>query len=137
MSSASCRAPKGYPYGLFDVRFVPTADDVLVAGWVADRYASVKIEFADGSREVIKPQAGFLLAELPAKQLVRGHEATTIVGRDAAGKELPPRIPVGEAFSRRRASRRSRTRPALKRSAREQCESSEGPSPALVGVETV
>ena len=92
--------PQGYPYGLFDVRFVPTADDVLVAGWVAERYATVEIEFADGSRQVIKPQAGFLLGELPAKQLVRGHEATTIVGRDAAGKGLRPRIPVGEAFSR-------------------------------------
>jgi hypothetical protein len=92
--------PKGYAYSLFDVRFVPTADDVLFAGWVADRYASVEIEFADGSRQVITPQAGFLLGELPAKQLVRGHEATTIVGRDAAGKELQPRIAVGEAFSR-------------------------------------
>jgi hypothetical protein len=90
---------KGYAYGLLAVRFVPTADDVLVAGWVAERYASVEIEFADGSRLVVKPEAGFLLAEMPAEKLVRGHEATTIVGRDAGGKELQPRIPVGEAYS--------------------------------------
>jgi hypothetical protein len=91
--------PQGYPYGLFDVRFVPTADDVLVAGWVAERYASVEIEFADGSRLVVRPHAGFLLAELPADKLARGHEATTIVGRDSDGKELQPRILVGEADS--------------------------------------
>jgi hypothetical protein len=92
--------PEGYPYGAFAVRLVPTADDVLVAGWVAKRYASVEVVFADGSRMVLEPRSGFILGEVPARNLVRGREAVAVVGRDAAGRELPPRMPVGETHAR-------------------------------------
>ncbi len=90
--------PKRYDYGLFDVRFVPSRNDVLIVGAVAPRYASVEIQFADGTSMIARPRAGFLLAEVPAANLVRGREATAIIGRDENGKELPPRIAVKAAF---------------------------------------
>jgi hypothetical protein len=93
---------EGYRYGLFAVRFVPTTDDVLVVGWVESRYARVEVEFADGSKLALEPRSGFILSELPAANLVRGHEAVAIVGRDATGRELPPRIPVQAAYGRGR-----------------------------------
>src|SRR5262245_26743184 len=92
--------PKGYPYGLFAIRFVPTAENVLVAGWAAKRYSSVEVVFADGSRMVLEPRSGFLLGEVPARNLVRGREAVAVIGRGATGRELQPRITVGEAYSR-------------------------------------
>ena len=91
--------PKGYDYGRIDVRFVPTANDVLFAGWAIPRVATVEISFADGSKVDVEPRDGFLLAELPAGNQVRGHEATTIIGRDAAGNVVPPEIDVGKAFA--------------------------------------
>jgi hypothetical protein len=90
---------KGYDYGLFAIRFVPTRNDVLIVGAVAPHYARVEIQFADGTSMIVKPRAGFLLAEVPARHLVRGREATAIIGRDESGKELPPRISVKEAFA--------------------------------------
>jgi len=90
---------KGYDYGRISVRFVPTANDVLFVGWVNPRIASVEISFADGSQMVVEPKQGFLLAELPVGNVVRGHEATTIVPRDSEGKAVPPTIDVGKAFA--------------------------------------
>jgi hypothetical protein len=90
--------PKGYRYGAFAIRFVPTTDDVLVVGWVENRYARVEVHFADGSKVALEPRSGFILGELPTANLVRGREAVAVVGRDATGRELPPRIPVQEAY---------------------------------------
>jgi hypothetical protein len=87
--------PKGYPFGAFSFRFVPTADDVLLVGWVRDDVASVEVRFADGDRMVAHPQDGFVLAEVPAEHLVRGREATSIVSRDVLGKALHPPFEVG------------------------------------------
>lgn len=86
--------PKGYPFPPFALRFVPTRDTVLLVGSIANRYAEVEIQFADGDLMLAQPKRGFLLAELPAEHLVRGREALTIVGRDRAGKHLPPQIPA-------------------------------------------
>lgn len=80
--------PKGYPFGAFAFRFVPTADDVLLVGWVRNDVASVEVTFADGDRIVAHPQDGFVLVELPAEHLVRGREARTIVSRDILGRPL-------------------------------------------------
>ena len=91
---------KGYRYGSFAIRFVSTADDVLVVGWVENRYARVDVEFADGSKLVLEPRSGFILGELPPGNLVRGREAVAVVGRDATGRELRPRIPLGEAYAK-------------------------------------
>jgi hypothetical protein len=91
---------KGYRYGLFAIRFVPTTDDVLVVGWVENRYARVEVEFADGSKLALEPRSGFILGELPTANLVRGRQAVAVVGRDATGRELRPRIPVQEAYGR-------------------------------------
>ena len=74
---------KGYRYGRFAIRFLPMTDDVLVVGWVENRYARVEVEFADGSKLALEPRSGFILGELPAANLVRGHEAVAVVGRDA------------------------------------------------------
>jgi hypothetical protein len=91
--------PKGYDYGRLAVRFVSTPRDVLFVGWAIPRIASVEIFFADGSQKVVEPEDGFLLAELPAGNVVAGHEATTIIGRDSNGKAVPPSIDVGKAFA--------------------------------------
>jgi hypothetical protein len=89
---------KGYRYGAFAIRFVPTADNVLIVGWVEERYARVEVRFADGSKVALEPRSGFILGELPTANLVRGREAVAVVGRDATGRELRPRIPVQEAY---------------------------------------
>ena len=76
---------QGYRYGSFAVRFVPTADNVLIVGWVEKRYARVEVQFADGSKLGLEPRSGFILGELPTANLVRGREAVAVVGRDATG----------------------------------------------------
>jgi hypothetical protein len=91
--------PKGYEYGRLAVRFVSTPSDVLFVGWAIPRIASVEIVFAGGSHMVVEPRHGFLLAELPAGNVVRGHEATAIIGRDSDGKAVPPTIDVAKAFA--------------------------------------
>jgi hypothetical protein len=85
--------PRGYDWG-FTVRFVPTRSNVLVVGAMRPNVAEVEIQFRDGERMVVTPSKGFILAELPRRHLVKGHEATTIVLRDHDGKTVPPRIPV-------------------------------------------
>lgn len=80
--------PKGYPFGAFAYRFVPSESDVLLVGWVRADVASVEVGFADGDRIVVHPEDGFVLAEVPEQHLVRGREARTIVSRDIFGKAL-------------------------------------------------
>lgn len=86
--------PKGYPFPPFALRFVPTHSTVLLVGAVDRKHASVEIRFADGEKLVTRPRNGFLLAELPVEHLVRGREATLVVGHDGNGDELAPRVPV-------------------------------------------
>lgn len=88
--------PKGYPFGAFAYRFVPTQSTVLLVGWVKDDVAIVEIGFADGGRLVVHPQNGFVLAEVPVEHQVRGREATTITSRDIFGKALHPPFEVGD-----------------------------------------
>ena len=88
--------PKGYPFGAFAFRFVPTVDDVLLVGWVRHDVATVEIDFADGDQMVVRPTSGFVLAEIPREHLLSGHEATAITSRDGAGKPLHPPFGVGD-----------------------------------------
>jgi hypothetical protein len=85
--------PSGYDWG-FPVRFVPTRTNVLLVGAMRKHVAEVEIQFKDGGRMLVTPTKGFLLAELPHRQLVAGREATTLVLRDHDGNTVPPRIPV-------------------------------------------
>ena len=91
--------PRGYRYGRIDVRFVSAGNRLLLAGWVIPGIANVEVSFADGSKMVVKPEDGFLLAAVPAANRDRGHEATTIVGRDSEGKPVLPTIDVGKTFA--------------------------------------
>jgi hypothetical protein len=88
--------PKGYPYGAFSFRFVPTESNVLLVGWVEERVASVELRFADSDRVVVHPERGFVLYELPLEHLVRGHEASSIISRDVLGRALHPAFEVGD-----------------------------------------
>jgi hypothetical protein len=85
--------PRGYDWGS-PFRFVPTRSNVLFVGVVPEKVAEVEIRFADGGRMLVKPTRGFVLAELPADQLVEGREATMILRRDRDDNVLPPRLPV-------------------------------------------
>jgi hypothetical protein len=95
--------PKGYPYGAFSFRFVPTESTVLLVGWVKESVASVELRFADGDRVVVHPESGFVLYELPLEHLVRGHEASSIISRDVLGKPLHPAFQVGDLGGSRSA----------------------------------
>jgi hypothetical protein len=86
--------PRGYDDWGFPVRFVPTRTNVLLVGAMRKHVAEVEIQFKDGERMVVTPTKGFLLAELPQRQLVAGRQATTIVLRDHDGNTVQPRIPV-------------------------------------------
>jgi hypothetical protein len=88
--------PKGHSYYNFAFRFVPTESNVLLVGAVQARVASVELRFADGDRVVVHPQQGFVLYELPAEHLVRGHEATEITSRDVLGTALHPPFRVAD-----------------------------------------
>jgi hypothetical protein len=81
--------PKGYGFdNLAALRFVPTADDVIVAGPAPPRLRSVELRFADGDSTMLEPSRGFFLYELPARHLGTGAEATAWIGRDADGKTI-------------------------------------------------
>jgi hypothetical protein len=85
--------PSGYDWG-FPVRFVPTRTNVLLVGAMRKHVAEVEIWFKDGARMLVTPRKGFLLAELPERQLVAARQATTILLRDYDGNIVQPRIPV-------------------------------------------
>lgn len=92
--------PKGYPGAPFGMRFVPTHEDVLLVGAVAEKVASVELRFEDGDRAVVTPQHGFVLYEIPREHLAPGREAAQLVGRDILGNELH-RVRVDDLGARR------------------------------------
>ncbi len=80
--------PKGYTFGPFAVRFVPTSDDVLLVGAVSHEVARIEVRFADGDVAAVRPQGGFVLFEIPSVHLHRGSEAIAVVGRGHRGEIL-------------------------------------------------
>lgn len=80
--------PEGYSFGPFAVRFVPTSNDVLLVGAVADDVARVEVRFADGEFTALRPHDGFVLFEIPITHLQRGKEAVAVVGRSRQGDIL-------------------------------------------------
>ena len=87
--------PARYGFDNLAVRIVPTPDDVLIAGALPEKVASVELGFADGDSVTLHPH-GYLLYEVPASHLVRSAMLARIVERDASGKPIgPPAPPLG------------------------------------------
>lgn len=81
--------PKGYGFdNLAALRFIPTSDDVIVAGPASAQLQSVEVRFADGDSTVLEPIHGFFLHELSNGHLTRDARATAWVGRDKDGKTI-------------------------------------------------
>jgi hypothetical protein len=81
--------PSGYGYdNLAALRFVPTSDDVIVAGPAPARLHTVELRFADGDSIVLRPRQGFFLYELPARHLTADARATEWIGRDRNGATI-------------------------------------------------
>ncbi|MDQ2910818.1 MAG: hypothetical protein M3R39_07375 [Actinomycetota bacterium] len=78
--------PKGYGFdNLGALRFVPTPDDVIVAGPAPTQLRSVELRFADGDAIVLEPSQGFFFYELPVRHLAAGAQATEWIGRNEQG----------------------------------------------------
>jgi hypothetical protein len=81
--------PKGYGFdNLAALRFVPTSDDVIVAGPAPAQFHDVELRFADGDSTVLDPNHGFFLYELPNRHLNEAARATAWTGRDSDGKTI-------------------------------------------------
>jgi hypothetical protein len=80
--------PKGYSFGPFAMRFVPTSDQVLLVGAVADDVERVELRFAGGEFAEVHPKGGFVLFEIPITHLQRGKEAVALIGRSRRGDVL-------------------------------------------------
>lgn len=80
--------PEGEAFAPFAFRFLPTEKTVLLIGSVADHVDSVEVRFADGTRVIVRPHDGFILYEVPERNLVAGHQAASIVGLDVDGRPL-------------------------------------------------
>lgn len=71
----------------------------IVMGRVRPDLARVEIGYADGAKTSVTPLRGYVLYEIPAKQIERGKEAVTASGFDRQGKLVatwsfkPPREP--------------------------------------------
>jgi hypothetical protein len=81
--------PKGYGFdNLAALRFIPTPDDVIVAGPASAQLHSVEVRFADGDSTVLEPAHSFFLYELPNGHLTKNARATAWLGRDKDGKTI-------------------------------------------------
>lgn len=87
--------PNGYPFENLALQIIPTPDNVLIAGALPEKAATVELGFADGDSVTLHPH-GYVLYELPPRHLVPRGMLARIVERDASGKPVgPPSPPLG------------------------------------------
>jgi hypothetical protein len=93
--------PARYEFEPFAVQAHASRTTVVLAGHVASNVDRVGVHYADGDRSEITPQQGFVLHEIPAAHLRRGHEAVELVARGPAGRPINTmRLqPAGSCFS--------------------------------------
>jgi hypothetical protein len=62
-----------------------TGGGTLLIGETAAGIASVRLYYRDGNEQLIHPIEGLIIAEIPARQLAAGHQATKLIAQDESG----------------------------------------------------
>lgn len=92
--------PARYQVAPFAVRLLATKDDVLLVG-VSSGFPMLEIRYADGDRSAVRIDNGVVLFAIPSQHLVRGHQATRLIARDAAGHatiDVPAEVGTSPCF---------------------------------------